>query len=139
MNIIEKDILTVTQGVIVHQVNCKGVMGAGLAKKIVDKWPVVQSEYRRECHAGFHRVGALGNVLLVKVSPTLIVANVFGQLSYGKNKCHTRYWALANGFNKLHRQKIGPLSVYLPYGIDCGQKVKTPHRPQPIQRTIKQN
>ena len=30
--------------VICHQVNCCGVMGAGLAKQIRDKWPVVFDE-----------------------------------------------------------------------------------------------
>ena len=29
-NVIEGDLLDVTEGVIVHQVNCKGVIGAGL-------------------------------------------------------------------------------------------------------------
>lgn len=31
--------------VICHQVNCCGVMGAGLAKQIRDKWPVVFDEF----------------------------------------------------------------------------------------------
>ena len=31
MKIINGNILDITEGVIVHQVNCKGVMGAGLA------------------------------------------------------------------------------------------------------------
>ena len=31
---IKGDILNVTEGIIVQQVNCKGVMGAGLAKEI---------------------------------------------------------------------------------------------------------
>lgn len=34
---IKGDILNVTEGIIVQQVNCKGVMGAGLAKQIRDK------------------------------------------------------------------------------------------------------
>ena len=32
--------------IICHQVNCKGVMGAGLAKQIRDKWPDVYDRYR---------------------------------------------------------------------------------------------
>ena len=38
---IKGDILNVTEGIIVQQVNCFGVMGAGLAKQIRDKWPSV--------------------------------------------------------------------------------------------------
>ena len=34
---IKGDILNVTEGIVVQQVNCKGVMGAGLAKQIRDK------------------------------------------------------------------------------------------------------
>ena len=34
---------------ICQQVNCRGVMGAGLAKQIRDKWPVVFDEYKKIC------------------------------------------------------------------------------------------
>ena len=117
---ITRDILTIEKGIIVHQVNCQGVMGAGLAKKIADKWPVVKEEYVKECRTGLHRVGSLGALLLVKVTPTLLVGNVFGQLSYGRDKCHTCYWALATVFHKLALQRTGPLPLYIPHGIGCG-------------------
>ena len=31
--------------IICHQVNCRAAMGAGLARQIRDKWPVVFDEY----------------------------------------------------------------------------------------------
>ena len=37
MKLINKDILTVTEGIIAHQANCRGAMGKGLAKQIADK------------------------------------------------------------------------------------------------------
>lgn len=40
--------------IICHQVNCKGVMGAGLAKQIRDKWPDVYDRYRLIAPASLH-------------------------------------------------------------------------------------
>ena len=37
MRIVDGDILDIEKGIIVHQVNCQGVMGAGLAKQIKSK------------------------------------------------------------------------------------------------------
>ena len=35
--------------IICQQVNCMGVMGAGLAAQIRRKWPNVYNEYRKRC------------------------------------------------------------------------------------------
>lgn len=35
---------------ICHQVNCKGVMGAGIAKQIRDRWPWVFISYHAYCN-----------------------------------------------------------------------------------------
>jgi len=35
------DVLKAETKVIAHQVNCKGVMGAGLAKQVKSKFPIV--------------------------------------------------------------------------------------------------
>lgn len=37
--------------IICHQVNCKGVMGGGLAKQIRDVYPNVYYIYKRKCEA----------------------------------------------------------------------------------------
>lgn len=117
---INKDILSVEKGIIVHQVNCLGVMGGGLAKKISDKWPVVKDEYISVCRGTLDKAELLGKLLVVKVSPTLLVCNVFGQLWYGSGRCYTNYRAVANAFYKLRLQRTGPLSIYLPHGVCCG-------------------
>ena len=39
------DILDSTKDCICQQVNCHGVMGAGLAEAIAKKWPLVKSLY----------------------------------------------------------------------------------------------
>ena len=76
--------------IICQQVNCMGVMGAGLAAQIRRKWPNVYTEYRKRCTKDM-----LGTYHMVKVEPHLYVANIFGQLSYGTEKCQTNYVALA--------------------------------------------
>lgn len=43
---IKGNILNVTEGIIVQQVNCHGIMGAGLAKQIRDKWPSAYDSYQ---------------------------------------------------------------------------------------------
>lgn len=45
LKVIEGDILTVTHGIIAHQCNCRGVMGAGLALQVRNKYSKVYSEY----------------------------------------------------------------------------------------------
>ena len=97
--------------VICHQVNCCGVMGAGLAKQIRDKWPVVFDEYKKIC--GTDR---LGDSQTVQVAPQLYVANLFGQLNYGRDKRQTNYAALAaaifgeNSSGNVMRILSGPVN-----------------------------
>lgn len=119
---IPRDILTITEGIIVQQVNCKGVMGAGLAKKIADKWPVVKTEYKSWCIQPGEDL--LGTISHTKVAESLMVANVFGQLRYGKKGCFTNYVSLGralrrvSGFARFF--EVASDNVYLPHGIGCG-------------------
>ncbi|WP_223260709.1 hypothetical protein [Bacillus sp. LNXM65] len=39
---VDGNILEASEDIICHQVNCKGVMGAGLAKQIKSKYPNIQ-------------------------------------------------------------------------------------------------
>lgn len=47
MKIVEGDILSLESGILVHGCNCLGVMGAGIARLIKDKWPGVYKAYRQ--------------------------------------------------------------------------------------------
>ena len=97
------DILNVQQGVICQQVNCRGVMGAGLAKQIRDKWPYVYKVYRK----AFEEWGLyVGNMHLVPINPGaygkyLLVANLCGQDRYGRD---------LTGSN---------IPIFFPYGMGC--------------------
>lgn len=92
------DLLDVKQGIIVHGVNCQGIMGAGIALAIRSKWPRVFDAYQFRCAE--HRPAALlGTVQLVEINPELLVANAFTQLHLGRRA--VSYDALAECFERL--------------------------------------
>lgn len=41
------DITTATRGIVVHGVNCQGVMGSGVALAIRTKWPQIFESYKK--------------------------------------------------------------------------------------------
>lgn len=123
---IDGNILDIEKGLICHQVNCRGVMEAGLAKQLKDKYPEVFSEYKEFIYARkVHHIG--GNQLLGAVNPVfinkdLIVINIFGQDTFGLGMLHTDYTAIEKAFNYIE-QTVAPiydLPVYIPYGFGCG-------------------
>jgi O-acetyl-ADP-ribose deacetylase (regulator of RNase III) len=118
---ISGNILDVTEGIIVQQVNCQGVMGAGLAKQIREKYPHVYENYRDVYEVA--EGSLLGVVCYVHVSPKLCISSVFGQEYYGRNKniVYTNYNALKTGLADISSvaQALG-YQVYIPHGIGCG-------------------
>lgn len=115
--IVKKNVLSVNNGIICHQVNCKGKMGAGIALKIRKKWPVVYEQYLLSFKT---KQLTLGNIQIVKISSFLYVANLAGQDGYGRNKRYTDYTSLATCFSGL--QIISDalkLQIYIPYKIGC--------------------
>ncbi len=114
MTIIEGDILAVSHGVICHQVNCKHVMGAGLAAAIRKKYPRHYEDY-------MSRAAHLGGLVFTQVNNDLYIVGVYGQQEYGRDKRYTDYDALEKGLIAVgtFAQSLG-LPVYLPYGIGCG-------------------
>lgn len=81
MNVLKKDITTVEIGIIIHGVNCLGVMGAGVALAIKKKWPLVYTLYKIKCKE-FERDKSflLGQVQSIKINDHLYVNNCFTQL-----------------------------------------------------------
>lgn len=137
---INKDILTVDKGVIVHSVNCIGAVG-GLAGAIGRKWPVNAGEYRSHVRSQKSPIMLLGSVFEVNVAHNVIVANLFGQYSVGTSKQQTEYTALIAGFKKIAEKffegndreekdygnpfglvdfPIALTDIYVPYKIGCG-------------------
>lgn len=114
MKIVCGNILAINHGVIVHQVNCKKVMGAGLALQIRRKYPQHFADYMAA-------EPKLGNIVVTCIHSTLYIIGVYGQYSYGRYGLHTNYSALRIAMIKAAQfaaQKNLPL--YIPYGIGCG-------------------
>lgn len=70
--------------IIVQQVNCQNVMGAGLAKSLMTRWPQIASDYHTYC-AGKSDIELLGHVQTTGLGEHQFVCNVFGQRFYGRH------------------------------------------------------
>lgn len=130
MREIIQDITQVESGVIVHQVNCQGVMGSGLALQIARKWPEVYEGYKRVCGFEEKSEDLLGRCYLKRVGDDLAVANLFAQDRYGRaGKRYTSYdaldvafWRLSNDLKVVSSEFPSSEAVYVPYllGSDRG-------------------
>lgn len=107
--------------IVCHQVNCKGVMGAGLAKQVKQKFPVVFQHYADKCRLIQYGFGGLGDVQFCSVIADMgyILANVFGQDGYGRSKCNTDYDALHKAFTTI-AEAFPKATVRIPYLMGCG-------------------
>lgn len=112
------NLLGITEGIIAHQVNTLGVMGAGVAKQISTKFPFNYQAYRESY---YQQELVLGKVILAQVDYDLYVANIVAQSAIGTHKRQTDYTALATGLQETykHSKELG-LIPYLPYMIGCG-------------------
>ena len=125
MKIIEKNILTVENGIIIQSVNCQGVMGSGLAKQIRDKYPKVYDRYSKYCQSKEHDFELLGEILPVMVRGNLTIVNIFSQLFYGReNQRYTEYSALKSAFEDISENiefwNKGDNNIYIPYLMGAG-------------------
>lgn len=103
------NLLDVTEGIIVHGCNARGVMGSGVALAVKKKYP--------ECYDIYSGSDLeLGNVVWYCVSRELWIANAITQEFYGTDKRHVNYSAIAETFNEVLRNAIK--SVYPRYPME---------------------
>lgn len=120
------DLLKAEEDILVHQVNCMGVMESGVAAQIKEKWPQVFIAYKDRVDKMVDiqmRSRLLGEVLWVRTDDGKWIANLFGQYKFGReNKCYTDYSALKRGFMEIaYNAKIKDESIAIPYKIGCGR------------------
>ncbi|WP_297419058.1 macro domain-containing protein [Clostridium sp.] len=128
INIIEGNILNAKEDIICQQVNCQGVMGAGLAKQIKNKYPKVYENYRHICQDyKNNKKSLLGQVIFgIQTNDNKIIANLCGQDKYGRDKQYTNYSALRKSLNEIYNSvtnvnsTLKGKSIAIPYGIGCG-------------------
>lgn len=121
MKVIYQDITTIEEGIICHQVNTAGVMGSGLAKQIKAKFPTAFNIYKAVCDKAPDREYLLGSGILVPVTDTLKVANLFGQSQYGRRGTFTDYAALQDALEGVFEEaeQTGE-EIYVPHNMGCG-------------------
>lgn len=113
---------TTSQSVLVcHQVNCRGVMGAGLAKQVRQKYPGTYAAYKEKCAEIKQGRGGLGDVQFCDYlsQSGYILANIFGQDGYGRNKQYTDYAALRKAFAHI-AHAFPNATIRIPYKMGCG-------------------
>lgn len=110
-------ILNIKSGIICHQVNAMGKMGAGMALSIRKKWPIVYNDYINNYKNNRLQ---LGNVIFTKINDSLYVASCVGQRNYGRNGLYTNYMALKKCFQTVNEKaRELSLQVHFPYKIGC--------------------
>jgi len=120
MKVIEGNILDIKSGMICHQVNCQGVMGAGLALQIKKKWPEAYQGYITAHH---QKLLILGDIITVPVAegPDIFVTHMCAQFRYGRGGLYTDYVGLDTCLLKSARYASNcGMTMYLPYGVGCG-------------------
>ncbi len=125
--VVEGDLLKSDCTMIMHQANCFGKMGAGIAKQVAKEYPAVYlADVNYDIPVGSKdRLGKWSGAFVTNnytSNPQLII-NLYGQYNYGRG-LQTDYdalswalsWALATASakTKQYTAKIG-----VPYGMGC--------------------
>ena len=129
MILVKGNLLDTPVQIIAHQVNCLGVMGAGVAKAIKDEYPEVFIEYNTFVHDYVESSPAelLGKCLSVYCKEKIML-NLFGQVFCGRGKVLTDYDALhkamRGAIRELRREYMREdgiqITIAIPYKIGCG-------------------
>lgn len=121
--VVDGDITLVHDAVIIHQVNCQGVMGAGVAKSLYEKWPQVRSEYLDLFERSHLRPSAVFGRVQTVVCDDNVVCNAFSQFNYGNSRrtgtCYTDADALERAVRVVCEQ-FYDRRICVPARIGCG-------------------
>ena len=131
---INEDLLESGCEIIIHQVNCKGTMNTGIAKRIREKYPEVYRQYKNLCDRYKGREeDLLGRSQFVyafdpDLKKYICIINLFAQKSFGKNgSLYTNYEAFNTALetlrieiiNGLPARSLADMKIGLPYLIGC--------------------
>lgn len=106
--------------VIIQQVNRQNVMGAGLAKALMTRWPQVATEYHAFCVRRTPQA-LLGHIQTAIVGHDQFVCNVFGQLRYGRHGHFTNEQALLSACEIIvAHASHAQLPVFVPANLGSG-------------------
>lgn len=114
---------------ICHQVNCRGVMGSGIARQIRDRWPEVYRYYRERYWDWFDdpnatemdMLGAIDDIAIENDTRDIHIVNMYAQSSYGFNHYrYTSYDAFEDCLYQIKRLVPVGKMIGFPKGIGCG-------------------
>jgi hypothetical protein len=111
MKTIKGDLLAITEGVILHQVNCLGVTG-GLAGALRRKYPAAFDGYLDAC-----KQLVQPPFLLTVATPKLLIGHVFGQPTPGPN---TDLEMVECALTAARGELAEFVPLYAPYLMGCG-------------------
>lgn len=119
---VKGDLLNSNCDYICHQVNCQGVMGAGIAKQIRERWPEVYEQYMKFYSYCDVPENQLGEIDIVKLTDShRYVINMYSQCSYGyDNQRYTSYDAFAYALESIRQSTSYNDSIGFPKNIGCG-------------------
>jgi len=128
MKVVTGNVLDSNADVIIHQVNCQGVMGSGVAKQVKDRYPAVYEMYKAKCDEyktfadidnspllGFSQICYKENYSATDVKDKQIIINLFSQNS------HTNYIAMRKGLESVNKQFAGS-TIAIPYLMGCREE-----------------
>lgn len=113
------NLMEAKESILAHQVNCKGRMGAGVAKQIRKRLLLEHQyqQYRRACRE--YGADLLGICELVETESGKLVANLFAEDDPTGRGLDTNYVALEQALKSLRHQAKGR-SISLPGYLGCG-------------------
>lgn len=118
---INKDILSVTSGAVMHGCNIECTFGAGLALAIKKKWPEAYNADLKTRKGDFDK---LGGISYAKISEDFYVVNLYQQSLKETfyNGRALNYNAFYDAFDRAvdFCQSKGIVNIFVPYKIGCG-------------------
>ena len=108
----------------VHQTNCFGIMGGGIARTVRELFPKTYLSYNLKCQTR-NKKELLGTALIIKdvyKGMNINMCNCFGQFDCGTfNGPATQYDKLKSAFIEVREAaSISNSRIIMPYYIGCG-------------------
>lgn len=108
------DILKSTENIIVHQVNCAGIMGGGLARQLARQFPKLEENYREVCRRNKFDYQKLKGKVYIFSSENKYIANIFSQ----ESSFNTDYEAIEKCLKIIKNYAIKKnLTIAIPFKI----------------------
>lgn len=120
LKIVRGDLLESDCDIIVHQANCKGIMGAGIARQIKNKYPqVYKADLEYEIPVSSR--DRLGKYSKARVEDKIVV-NLYSQFGIGRYERQTDYKAVEEGLTLLleNIKSVEDVKIGFPYVIGSG-------------------